>query len=313
MTQAVVERVDHLTVLASPPKLLFRALSERLLLPVAWPVTAHRLYTSGGIHLGNLNLEVMQLRRYESAGDESTRRPRLHSIALQLSAFEESLPELDRRGIQHTPPAPYYIIDEQGWRVNAWTSVVLNGLLGGGPLAGIYNAIARRTPADVLDKDTRPRPFPIHFSQPFIYDRVYPTGMVSAVSYNPAWRAQHIREEPPAGGLELLRVYEITVGLRDYARAYPLWQALFEPLPELAPGVWALPDGLHIRLMDAAQAPGDTAARARSGITGMIWQVASLNRAAQFLHRRGIIGPEVDGQVAISPGAIGGLDVRLVQ
>ena len=312
MTEAVVERVDRLTVLASPPEPLFRALTERLLLPAAWPVTLHPRFTSGGVNLGNLHLEVLQVRRARPPGDAS-RRARLHSLAFQLAPFDESLPELDRRGVPHTPPEPYYIVDDQGWQVNAWTSIVLNRLLGSSPLAGIYQALARRAPVEPWQSGALAPPPDRSIEQTFIYERVYPTGMITALNYNPAWRALNIRSDPPAGGIELLGVYEITVGLRDFSRAYPLWAALLAPHPELVEGVWELPGGLHLRLIDLSKdAPQHTASR-RPGITRMIWQVASLNRAAQFLHRRGILGPETGGQITISPAAIAGLDVRLVQ
>jgi hypothetical protein len=47
-------------------------------------------------------------------------------------------------------------------------------------------------------------------------------------------------------------------------------------------------------------------------IQTMVIRVASLDRAKAFLRDRQLLGAESDGQAAIDPSKVGGLDIRLV-
>ena len=296
MQQAIVRRVDHVTVRVKTPRPLFSALHQQLLLPQAWAVTTNPFYSSGGLHLGNMNLEVMQF-------GEQSRPARLFGIAFELEPFETSLPQLEERGIPHTPPMPFYLVDDQGWQVTGWTSVFLGGLLPSSPTARLFFTLSRRAPKETWESGSLPKPFNRQFGLPFIYNTVYRHGITVAMQYNPAWRAQHISQEPTRTGLDVQKVFEITIGTRSYDQTYPCWKALLKPHKEVAPGVWALPDGAHIRLIKHSS----------DGLRRMIWQVASLNRAAQFLHKRGMLGKEKNGMPTIDSTKIQGLDIRLVQ
>jgi hypothetical protein len=296
MKEPVVKCVDHLTVRVSPPEPLFDTFTQNLLLTQAWPLNTNPFYTSGGVHLGNLNLQIMQVQHEPQPA-------RLYGIAFDLLPFDESLPALQERGVPHTPPQPFYIVDEQGWQVTAWTNVYLGGLLGSGALANLFFALASRAPHETWERGAMPTSFNRRFGRPFVFDRVYRTGMTYGVSYNPAWRAANIASQATQSGLELLKVYEVTIGVRDLNAARKSWKALLNPYPERAPGVWVMPDGLHIHLVETN----------RVSLLRMIWQVTSVNRAAQFLYKRDMLGAEKDGMLTIEDSKIGGLDIRLVQ
>lgn len=292
----LVKCVDHLTVRVSPPEPLFNTLTQQLLLPQAWPLNTNPFYRSGGVSLGNMNLEIMQVHRraYHAA---------LYGIAFDLTPFEQSLPALDQRGLSHTPPLPFYLVDDQGWQVTAWTNVYLGGLWSINPLARLFFTLSQHAPQEVWERGTMPTTFNRRFGRPFVFDRVYKNWMTSAVAYNPVWRAANIHQEGTRPGLELLRVFEVTLGAENFAEARQGWKKLLDPLPELAEGVWQLPEGLHIRLVEAP----------RDGLLGMIWQVASVNRAAMFLNKQQVIGQEENGRVTIAPEKVGGLNIQLVQ
>src|SRR5690554_5248415 len=99
MMEPVVKCVDRVTVRVSPPDALYETFTQTLLLPPAWPLNTNPFFTSGGVSLGNLNLEIMQVRRQPRAA-------RLSGIAFALSPLADSLPALEERGIPHTPPQP---------------------------------------------------------------------------------------------------------------------------------------------------------------------------------------------------------------
>jgi hypothetical protein len=311
--ETIVKCVDHLTVRALAARPLFNALVNDLGLPQAWPLTTNPFYTSGGVSLGNINLEVMEAQAHPA---------RLYGIAFELTPFEESLPILDERRIPHTPPLPFYVLDDQGWQVTAWTTVFLGGLFHDGPLASMFFALSRRAAPDTWERGTLPTSFNRRFGQPFVFDRVFHTGMVQAVAYNPVWRAANIQQVqaipvtgaagshapgdvPVSAGLEVLRVFELSVSTRSPERAMRRWDMLLRPHPRLAAGTWLLPEGLHLHLLKTKNGP--------EGLRRIILQVASLNRAAHFLHRRGMLGEEKNGMIRILSDKLQGLDIRLVQ
>lgn len=294
--QALITRVDHLVVRVPDPKPLFSVFTEQLLLPVAWPVTTNPFYTSGGIYLGNTNLEIMQFGPVDYTA-------RLYGIALELLPFEESVPLLDQHHIPHTPPMPFYLVDDQGWQVAAWMNLYLGGLMGDSATSRLFFPLSQRAPKETWESGSLPRPFNRRFGLPFIFNSVYPRGMTFGVRYHPAWRAKHFTEESNHTGLDVQRIYEVTIGTTNYEQVYPCWKALMQPHKEIKPGIWELPDGMHIRLIEHRS----------NGLRRMIWQVASLNRAMQFLHKRGMVGKEHNGMPTIEAKKVQGLDIRLVQ
>lgn len=294
--QSLVRRINQLIVRISNPEPLFSVLTQQLLLPQAWPVTTNPFYSSCGVYLGNTNLEIMQFGQADYFA-------RLYGLGFELLPFETSIPLLEERSIPHTPPMPFYLVDEQGWQVTAWTYVFLGGLIGNSATSRLFFTLSKSALKESWESGSLPKPINRRFGLPFIYNNVYPSGMTYAIHYNQAWRAKQIKQENDHTGLDVQSVYEVTVGVRNLEKAYACWKSLLAPYKEIKRGIWELPDGMHIRLVKHQS----------NGLRRMVWQVSSLNRAMQFLHKRGMVGKERDGMPTIDAKKIQGLDIRLVQ
>lgn len=57
--QALIARLDHIYVPVEEPAYMLALFSERLDLPVAWPLTDYGPFRSGAVSLGNANLEFV--------------------------------------------------------------------------------------------------------------------------------------------------------------------------------------------------------------------------------------------------------------
>ena len=75
---AIIEQVDHLLIDAGDADELFRLFAEKLELPVAWPFNDYGGFQSGGVSLGNLNLECF-------ATADSPREPELQGRLVGIS------------------------------------------------------------------------------------------------------------------------------------------------------------------------------------------------------------------------------------
>lgn len=298
MGAPLVQRVDHLIVRVADPNPLFKLLTQRLQLPEAWPVSTNPIFSSGGIFLGNLNLDIRRLRQDAPPSD----RARLYGLGFELLPFEHSLPALDERGIAHTPPMPFFQVDDQGWQVTTWTSVFLGGLLGESTTGRMFFSLSQRAPKETWEKGSLPSAARRPYGLPYIYQRVFPRGLVYAIEYNPAWRSKHIRQVNAHTGLDVRGVYEITIGTRNMTTARACWKALLAGYPEVESNVWRLPGNLHIHLVP----------HIHNELLSMIWQVASLNRSAQFLHRQGLLGKEDSTGLTIDSNQLQGLSIRLI-
>jgi hypothetical protein len=114
---------------------------------------------------------------------------------------------------------PFSLVDDQGWQVTAWTRVYLGGLLQSGPLPNLFIAANRRASAEALENPAASTPFNRLYGRPFVFERVFQRGMVTAIAYNAAWQANAIRPEGKRPGFEVTGVHEVTVGARDLEKA----------------------------------------------------------------------------------------------
>lgn len=130
----IVAAVDHVTSVQPdrPARLLFSALS-RLGLMVAWPYASYGRFASGGVRLGNLNLEVIGTPGDPAAagvagnaGDGGWPR---QLVTLAPASLENLPAELDQRGVLHGEPRPFSL--KPGGEP-LYTTVGLPGLGGAG-------------------------------------------------------------------------------------------------------------------------------------------------------------------------------------
>ncbi len=105
------------------------------------------------------------------------------------------------------------------------------------------------------------------------------------------------------GPLGIVGAAEITVGVQDLEEARSKWSALLAPSPRISEDAFIFADGPRIRFV-RAQSPG---------IQGIVLSVRSLNEAEKFLAERDLLARDEAGHISISPEAIDGLSIRLVQ
>lgn len=118
---AVVRQIDHVLFTSDHAPALFALLSETLQLPVVWPLSNYGGFGSGGVALGNVNLEVIKART-SSPEDASNR---FVGLALEPEPLKTSLPEIEARRIAHGAPAPFRSWQATGSRGILWTTVAL--------------------------------------------------------------------------------------------------------------------------------------------------------------------------------------------
>src|SRR5215204_4362476 len=118
MSALVVEAVDHAYVPFADAQAAFDFLTSDCGLPVRWPFGLYGPLTTGAVALGNTYLETLQSL---SAGDNALAPSSMSAVVpARISGIGlrpgpdvgETLAELDRRGIQHSPPHPVGDPDE---------------------------------------------------------------------------------------------------------------------------------------------------------------------------------------------------------
>ncbi len=104
------------------------------------------------------------------------------------------------------------------------------------------------------------------------------------------------------GPLGIVGVAEITVGVRDLKEARSKWSTLLAPSPQISDDAFVFSTGPRIRLVHADS----------PGIQGIVLKVLSVDQAARFLEQRGLLAKDDSGGIAISPAAIGGLSIWIM-
>ena len=116
-TTNIVRQIDHILIASSEASELFALLSDTLQFPVAWPITDYGGFVSGGVAVGNVNLEIIK----DPEPAAGTAKSRWTGLALEPEPLRISLAELDARAIRHGTPAPF----RSGLFTTRWTTVSL--------------------------------------------------------------------------------------------------------------------------------------------------------------------------------------------
>lgn len=119
----LVQRIDHVVVPLADAERAYTYLTETLGLPGAWPYAPYPGFASGGVVVGNANLEVLQSNTAMPA--MTHRHPsRVQGIAFEPAAIDDRfLSELDRRLISHSAPI------QVGDQSTGWTTVFVDGFV----------------------------------------------------------------------------------------------------------------------------------------------------------------------------------------
>lgn len=113
-TERLIRQVDHVILASDNAEGLYRLFSERLQIPVAWPYRSYGTFSSGGVILGTIALELL-FAQHAPYG--------LTRMALEPDSLSTVLPALDVRHVPHLEPAPYKQKDPSGVEHVAWTIV----------------------------------------------------------------------------------------------------------------------------------------------------------------------------------------------
>jgi hypothetical protein len=118
----IVRQVDHILIASSDARELFSLLSGTFQLPVVWPMSDYGSFASGGVAVGNVNLEVLKA---NSVPGTRTERARFVGFALEPGPLQISLAELEARRIRHGAPMPFRSRQPSGAVTTLWTTVGL--------------------------------------------------------------------------------------------------------------------------------------------------------------------------------------------
>lgn len=317
ISNALVRRVDHLSVAVSRPDDVFATLTEGLGLPAYFAPAPFVGFTSGAIALGNVFLETIRW----APGQRSRLR---HDTGAICVAFEpadiaHAGEELDRRGIPHSAPFPYsgsrsrmpssQLVPWEAGSGPLWTTMMLGGLMGDQLLERRF-AREARVPrlTRVLSRGTAAISTRVGAVGDLVLARISPP---TAWPFMCEWhrvdlgRARAVigdlLAEAKGGPLGVTGAREIVLGVPDPERERPRWDALLAPVTADSAGRWGFGEGPAIRLEQSSGEPWQR----------LILDVASLAGARAALEERDMLGAETDGELCVDPPHLAGLDLRL--
>jgi catechol 2,3-dioxygenase-like lactoylglutathione lyase family enzyme len=265
---APIRQIDHIMIRTGEPRELYDFFAATLQLPIAWPMTSPRPgVMTGGVGFGNVNVEAIQFPGQTDA------RPRLLGFALEPSALDESVIELNRRGLTSWDRRPLVATGSDGSKRTLWTNVTLR---------------------QFSDSDN-PADATMH-----IFLSEYSPAYVNVAERQAGLQSQLIASG--GGPLGVVEVKEVIIGSADIQAARQLWQKLLEPTLSATSNTWQIGSGPAIRLVPAKE----------NRVQALLIRVASLDRARTFLRDRQLLGADAAEQVTIDPSRVGGLDLRLV-
>ena len=268
-TSQSIRQIDHIMIRTGDPRELYAFFADTLHLPVAWPLTSPRAgVMTGGVGFGNVNIEAIQF------PGQTDPRPRLLGFAFEPSALDESLIELNRRGLASGERRPLVAAGPDGSKRTLWTNVTL---------------------PQFSDSDN-PADATIH-----IFLSEYSPTYVNVDERRARLRAQLVTSG--GGPLGVVDVKEVIIGTADLETARRLWQKLLAPALSATSNMWQIGSGPAVRLVPASE----------NRLQALIIRVASLDRAKAFLRDKQLLGVDAAGQVTIDPAKVGGLDLRLVE
>lgn len=314
MSNPAVKQLDHIIARTPDAASLHRLFSETLELPISWYVKSYASFTSGGISLGNIMLEILSVEGQEGAGDK--RRAHFCAIAFECDSMEASVRELSRRGLKCSRVVPYIdSLSEGEPKRHLWSNAFLDGLVGKDwwtryvifctKMPG-YRLGAKLLSGSSIEKAGMSR----LFSGALVFLVEYKYGNFKNM---PFWSDFKSHDEKRAfegealrarggGALGLERVLEIVARVKDYERANRNWRRLFSHADPFAEGLWEIADGPALRLV-----PGE-----RDELQALVFKVSDLAKAETFLREKDMLDSTSSNQIRIDPEKIYGLDIRLV-
>lgn len=137
--QPVVKKIDHVAIGSGQPGALFATFTKTLGLPQAWPFVSYPGFATGGVFMGNVNVETLQVSQV-GAGNSL-----FYGIVLDPYPLAQSVPAMQARGGQPSAPQVQYR-EIGGTQVKFWTNVTLKSLCAGSYIVYLceYTALAKK-------------------------------------------------------------------------------------------------------------------------------------------------------------------------
>jgi hypothetical protein len=311
----VVKQLDHAIARVDDPQPLFKLLSETLQLPIAWPLRSYPSFTSGGVTLGNLYLEILSCAPQRDTASSPSPEARFAAIAFETDSLAESVVELGSRKIPHGPIVPYMQIEPDGRKTKLYANSILGKMLGSNFWIDTMILMGRLPGSSAMSN-----PGAGGALVRWGIDKVMSGNLVFLVEYGygnftdlPHWSEFKNHDEKRAADAESLRarrggmlglesVREIVVSIKDYEKANQNWEKLLAPAQAIEPGLWEIADGPAVRLL---RGDGDV-------IQGLVFKVSDLEKAETFLREKDMLDSTSSDQSRIDPAKLYGLDIRLV-
>jgi hypothetical protein len=120
----VVQDLNHLVINSPDPQALFTFFTGTLGLPEAWPYTAYPGYATGGVHIGNVNVEALG---YPGSAQNVFGQAFFYGLVMEPYPLKESVPLFKARGAEPSKPK-VQTAEINGTKVPMWTNVNLQTL-----------------------------------------------------------------------------------------------------------------------------------------------------------------------------------------
>jgi hypothetical protein len=304
----IIRRVDHIIFRTDAPEGLFSLFADTFQLPVVWDVATHDFFTSGGVFVGNVYFEMMRFGRAKESSSSQPTEAKIFGIAFEPSCLRESLDELRKRNIPHSPP--FYSIGKRidGRRGKAFTNVTLGKLLSDSRNFYLGKLFGGNSSTNLALGELTSKILAFSWSGAVV-SRLIDDTMIYICEFthdNDALRLSKLDElqSQQGGTLGVEYVKEIILGVKNLERKQSGWQNFLNPILPSAQAMWQLPEGSPtIRLVPCM----------KNIIKGLVLKVSSLEKAKDFLAAHELLDSSKKQQVCIEPIKMQGLDVCLIE
>lgn len=210
---ALVRQVDHVFVPVDDPEPIQSLFTEVLGLPESWPVHDYGIFRSGGVSIGNCNLEFVHGDSEVNPFFEVRLPSVIRGIAFEPEPGTDWGAELDVRGLRHTDRIPYEGRGCRGHEGHLWTTMFLSGMV-------------EREATVILCE-------------------------YHAEECMRGEEAREALRRAGGGVIGAERVEELMIGVQNYAKAEQRWSKFLDPVEPSEPGLWQLGDGPAIHLKES--------------------------------------------------------------
>lgn len=303
----IVRRIDHIVFRTDAPEGLFSLFADTFQLPVVWDVVTHDFFTSGGVFAGNVYFEMMRFGRARKSFPAEPTEAKIWGIAFEPYRLRDSLDELRKRNIPHSPP--FYSIGKRidGKHGKAFTNVTLGRLLSDSRNFYLGKWLGGNSPVNLALGEMTSKILTFGWAGRVV-SRAIDDTMIYICEYthdNDALRLSKFDElkSRQGGTLGIECVKEIVLGVKDLEQKRSRWQNFLNPVLPSAPAVWQLPEGSPaIRLVPSI----------RNIIQTLVLKVSSLENARNFLAEHELLDTNKKQQLCVEPSKVQGLDICLV-